>query len=242
MRAPDPAFADPRLAVLYDDLDPDRSDLDAYVAVVEEVGARTVLDVGCGTGCLAVRLAELGVEVVGLDPASASLAVARGKPHSDGIRWVEGDADALEDLALSVDLAVMTGNVAQVFVSDDDWLRTLDAVRSCLRPGGWLVFETRRPEARAWEDWRVAPTEVELPNGVSLTVSRTVTDVSLPLVTFESVTIIDNERLPSTSILRFREPDEVKRDLRSTGFEVVDVREAPDRLGLEHVFVARAGL
>ena len=45
----------------------------------------------------------------------------------------------------------MTGNVAQVFVSDEDWSSTLDAVHGCLRPGGWFVFETRRPEARDWE-------------------------------------------------------------------------------------------
>ena len=45
----------------------------------------------------------------------------------------------------------MTGNVAQVFVSDEDWHTTLAAVREHLAPGGWFVFETRRPEVRAWE-------------------------------------------------------------------------------------------
>jgi 2-polyprenyl-3-methyl-5-hydroxy-6-metoxy-1,4-benzoquinol methylase len=38
-----------------------------------------VLDVGCGTGCLAVLLAERGLSVVGLDPAEASLEVAASK-------------------------------------------------------------------------------------------------------------------------------------------------------------------
>ncbi len=45
----DPIFEHPRLAAIYDALDPDRSDLDAYVAIAEELGARRVLDVGCGT-------------------------------------------------------------------------------------------------------------------------------------------------------------------------------------------------
>ena len=40
----------PRQAELYDVLDPDRGDLDAYVALAEELGARRVVDVGCGTG------------------------------------------------------------------------------------------------------------------------------------------------------------------------------------------------
>ena len=66
---PDHAFADPRLAALYDRLHPDRSDLDTYVAILEELGARSVLDVGCGTGTFAAMLADRGVEVVGVDPA-----------------------------------------------------------------------------------------------------------------------------------------------------------------------------
>jgi SAM-dependent methyltransferase len=51
---PDPIFDDPRLARIYDPGDPDRSDLLAYDAVVDELGARSVLDVGCGTGTFAV--------------------------------------------------------------------------------------------------------------------------------------------------------------------------------------------
>jgi hypothetical protein len=62
MRTPDPCFADPRLAVFYDVLDGDRSDLDAYVATAAEVDARTVLDLGCGRAHLArsKSLAERG--------------------------------------------------------------------------------------------------------------------------------------------------------------------------------------
>jgi SAM-dependent methyltransferase len=239
MRAPDPVFADPRLAVLYDALDGHRSDLDAYVAIVEEVGARAVVDIGCGTGSLAVRLAASGVDVVGVDPATASLDVARAKPYADRVRWVDGDATALEGLHLAADLAVMTGNVAQVFVADDDWHRTLAAVRFCLRPEGWFAFETRRPEVRAWEEWDVAPTVVDLPGGQTVVVARTVTEVALPLVTFESRTTLDDVTLPSLSTLRFRGREEIEADLARHGFEVADVRDAPDRPGKEHVFLAR---
>ncbi|MFF4547411.1 hypothetical protein [Streptomyces sp. NPDC001435] len=49
----DECFGHPRLAAIYDPLDPDRSDLDAYVRVVEEFEARRVLDIGSGTGVFA---------------------------------------------------------------------------------------------------------------------------------------------------------------------------------------------
>jgi hypothetical protein len=47
----------------------------------------------------------------------------------------------------------MTGNVAQVFLTDDEWSATLQAIGTALRSEGYLVFETRRPERRAWEEW-----------------------------------------------------------------------------------------
>ncbi len=89
---PDAIFADPRSAALYDVFDGDRVDLDACTALVAELGARRVLDVGCGTGSLAVRLAAAGIEVVGLDPVGASLDVARGKEHADRVRRLGGGA------------------------------------------------------------------------------------------------------------------------------------------------------
>ena len=239
MRAPDPAFADRRLADLYDVFDGDRSDLATYEAIVREVGAATVLDIGCGTGSLAVRLALQGLRVVGVDPALASLEVAKRKPGADQVEWVHGDATTLNGIAVDADLAVMTGNVAQVFVDDADWSLTLDAARHALRAGGWFVFETRRPEARDWEHWNIDPTTIGLPSGKTAVTSRTVTSVELPLVTFETSTIANGESVHSTSTLRFRRQDEIEADLVMHGFRVLEVREAPDRPGKELVFLAQ---
>ncbi|BDH13271.1 hypothetical protein HOK021_44500 [Streptomyces hygroscopicus] len=61
----DASFRDPQLAALYDPLDPDRRDLEAYLHLTAELAARRVLDIGCGTGVLALLLADRGIEVVG---------------------------------------------------------------------------------------------------------------------------------------------------------------------------------
>nr|WP_210728319.1 class I SAM-dependent methyltransferase [Cellulomonas septica] len=208
--------------------------------MVDELGARTVLDVGCGTGTFAVLLARRGVDVVGVDPAAASLDVARAKPDADRVRWLHGDATTLPPLA--VDLAVMTGNVAQVFVADDDWAATLRGLHAAVRPGGHLVLETRVPAREAWRDWVRERTwsRDDVP-GVGVVETWTdLLDVSPGLVTFRSTyAFADGTVLASDSTLRFREHDEVAASLADAGFTVVEVRDAPDRPGREWVFVAR---
>lgn len=235
---PDAAFADPRLAPLYDRFDDDRSDLDVYLAIADELGARSVLDVGCGTGTFALLLAEQGRAVVGLDPAQASLEVARAKPGGSGVRWILGEATALPPL--EVDLATMTGNVAQAIVERADWVGTLRGIHAALRPSGTLVFETRDPARRAWEEWTREKTHRSLDTEDG-SVERwvEVTDVRLPLVTFQATFRFDDGTdLVSESTLRFRERHEVEADLEAHGFELLEVRDAPDRPGRELVFLA----
>jgi SAM-dependent methyltransferase len=238
---PDAIFDDPRLAAVYDPLDPDRSDLDVYVGIAGELGARSVLDVGCGTGTFACMLAARGVHVTAVDPARASLDVARAKPGAETADWLLGDATTLPPL--SVDAAFMTANVAQVFLTDDDWTATLRGVRDALGPRGMLVFETRDPARRAWEQWTPEQTriEVEVP-GVGLVESwEEVTAVEWPLVTFRSMTVFhrDDVAVESMSTLRFRDRAEIEASLAREGFDLAEVRDAPDRPGREFVFLSR---
>jgi SAM-dependent methyltransferase len=237
---PDAIFAHPRLAVVYDAFDGARDDLAAYLGIVRELRACRVADIGCGTGSLAVLLAGNGCTVMGVDPAAASLEVAKSKDAAGKVTWVCGDAAAAR--GFDADLAVLTGNVAQVFITDDDWTDALQAIRGVLRPRGYLVFETRRPERRAWEEWAAdtAPVALDIPGTGPVEQRREVTSVRPPLVSFRYTYtfLADGSVITSDSTLRFRSRDETESSLSGHGYRVLDVRQAPDRPGREFVFIA----
>ena len=219
---PDLRFSHPRLAAIYDAIEPVRPDLDAYLRLVDELGAQAVLDVGCGTGTFACMLAQHGLQVIAVDPAEASLNVARQKAGADKVSWVHGDATTLPPI--QVDLATMTGNVAQVFITEEEWISTLAGVRRALRPAGRLVFESRDPAKKAWSGWNRADSyqrfEIEGFGPIQMWDER------------------DGRSFMSDSTLRFREPDAIADSLSNCGFKVEEVRGAPDRPGLEFVFIA----
>jgi SAM-dependent methyltransferase len=236
---PDAVFADPRLAAIYDDVDGDRTDLDHYEAIVVGLGARSVMDVGCGTGTFALRLAARGLTVIGVDPAGASLDVARAKRGAERVTWLHGEAATL---AAGVDVVTMTGNVAQVFLDDRDWSAALSRARRMLRGDGRLLFETRDPSFREWDEWTPEQTTAVTETAAGGVEHWTeLVDVSLPLVSFRHTFrfIETGETITSDSTLRFRDPDEITSSLALSGFTIEEIRDAPDRPRRELVVIAR---
>jgi ubiquinone/menaquinone biosynthesis C-methylase UbiE len=229
-----------RLAQLYDPLNPDRHDLDTYAAMADEFGARSVLDIGCGTGTFACLLANHGLTVTAVDPAAASLDIARAKLGADRVQWVHGYTTDLPPL--QADMATMTANVAQEILTDEDWATTLRAAHAALRPGGRLIFETRNPAAKAWLEWNPEQSydHAVIPGIGGIQQWFEVTDVSDRLVTFRGTYIFESDgmRLTPTSTLRFRARDEMTASLAAAGYLIDEVREAPDRPGREMVFIA----
>lgn len=95
----------------------------------------SVLDAGCGTGRVAIRLAELGLRTTGVDIDAAMLDVARTR--APGLRWVEADLSAL-DLGETYDLVVAAGNVVPL-VADGTEPVVVRRLAAHLRRGGVLV-------------------------------------------------------------------------------------------------------
>lgn len=221
-------YVDPRLVELYDIENPRGADTDFYVRLAAELAAHSILDLGCGTGLLARELAGDGRHVVGVDPSSAMLAVARRQLGADRVQWIEGDSGALGTPA--ADLVVMTGNVAQIFLDDAEWTVTLRAIHAALRPGGHLAFESRNPDDRAWERWNRAATyeRIDSPYG-PMECWLELVSVGNGRVRFEghNVFITTGEVVVASSELRFRSLAELTDSLLNAGFTVEqDLRHA----------------
>lgn len=100
--------------------------------------AARILDAGCGTGRVAIRLGELGHDCTGVDVDRSMLAVARRE--APALEWLHGDLAQLDGLGLrpGFDLVVAAGNVVPLLApgTEPAVVRQLAAV---LRPGGLLV-------------------------------------------------------------------------------------------------------
>jgi SAM-dependent methyltransferase len=213
-------FLHPRLVEVYDADCPWGVEDDAFRAIVDEIPASRVLDLGCGTGRLSIGLAASGHRVTGVDPASASIDAARCKPGSDDVTWVVGTSSSLP--AASFDIAVMTSHVAQFFVTDDGWQDVLTDLHRALVPGGRLAFESRDPAARAWERWNPIDSRhtVALPDGTPVDVWTEVTSMVDGAVSFTLHYAFPDAELRSDATLRFRSEAELRRSLEAAGFVV----------------------
>lgn len=144
-------YEEARLASLYDYFNPCDHQDDFYLAQARRLGG-PVLDLGCGTGRLAVRIAEDGLRVVGAEPASGMIGVARSRLGRDRVKWMQTSGQDL-DLCERFSLIYMTGHAFQAVLSDEDAGALLRNVANHLEPEGRFIFETRNPLDRAWLRW-----------------------------------------------------------------------------------------
>lgn len=103
---------------------------------VEALGARSVLDAGCGTGRVAIELARRGVDAVGVDADPSMLSAARAK--APDLEWVLADLSRLDLPERRFDVVVMAGNV-MIFVQPGTEGAVLERLAAHLQPGGAVV-------------------------------------------------------------------------------------------------------
>jgi ubiquinone/menaquinone biosynthesis C-methylase UbiE len=239
-------FTEAALVSVYDAAFGWSRDDEFFASVVNEVPASRVLDLGCGTGRLALALAAAGHRVTGVDPAGASLAAARAKPGADQVTWIEGTSSVLPDAAF--DTAVMTSHVAQYFITDEQWAKALADLKRALVPGGRLTFDTRDPRAKGWERWgeRYSRRDLSLPDGRTVTVTFQVTSVAANVVGSSArYAFSDGTELVSTQDLRFRTEAELRSSLGAAGFTIDQIYGGWDRAPVgspdgEFLIIARA--
>ncbi|MDF3301734.1 class I SAM-dependent methyltransferase [Streptomyces tropicalis] len=110
-----------------------------FCAALVPAGAR-VLDAGCGTGRVMIRLSELGYDCVGVDLDASMLTVARREAPE--LPWFQADLTEFDPGRLGIvadfDLVVVAGNVFPLLAAGTEAgvVKRLGAV---LRPGGLLV-------------------------------------------------------------------------------------------------------
>jgi ubiquinone/menaquinone biosynthesis C-methylase UbiE len=114
----------------------------AYEAMLADVTARLgpqdrVLEIGCGTGGTAIRLAAVVADCVASDFSTEMIRIAQAKPAAETVRFIVADAgQALEHGPFDV---VCAFNVLHLV---DDLPDTLSRIHGALTPGGQLISKT----------------------------------------------------------------------------------------------------
>ncbi|TDR79659.1 class I SAM-dependent methyltransferase [Paludibacterium purpuratum] len=217
-------YTDPQLVEFYDHLNVGEHDFRFYESLLGDAPL-AVLDLGCGTGSLALRLAARGHAVCAVDPAPAMVAVARAKDVDEQVQWHVGELTLLPPEP-AFDAITMTGHAFQCLLADSEVTRTLNDMRVRLRPGGRILFETRNPAGLPWRHWtpQGSMRRVTLPDGRQLAYWHVLQAHLGQLVYFESHYEVrpGNEHWVCESQLRFMTRQRLAEHLHIAGFEQVD--------------------
>lgn len=119
-----------------------------YIKILGEKNIHSVLDCSFGTGCLTFPLVELGYQVSGSDISAPMLKRAAEKAEMKGVEVELKQCDFRElsnCFTQRFDCVMSTGN-ALAHVANTDVLKALHEMDKCLKPGGYLYFDSRNWE------------------------------------------------------------------------------------------------
>ena len=98
------------------------------------------LDLGCGTGSMALQLAKRGYDTIGVDGSADMLSEARYTYDSEGILYLCQDMREL-DLYGSIDSVVCATDSLNYLTKTEDLAKTLSLVHNYLIPDGIFIFD-----------------------------------------------------------------------------------------------------
>lgn len=121
----------------------DATEAVGYIGSLLEGDHRTLLEVGVGTGRLAIPLAEAGLTVTGLDPSPAMLSVLRAKAPT--ITVIEGGFLEAE-INETYDVVLCAFNTLYSALHPEEQLKWFERAQALLKPGGSFIIETWVPD------------------------------------------------------------------------------------------------
>ena len=140
-----------RIAEVYDGWFGVPSDTEDTVAfLLDLAGPGPVLELGIGTGRIALPLAQRGCEVHGVDASEAMVEKLRGKNGGEGIPVTIGDFAEL-DIEGEFSLVYVAFNTFFALLSQEDQVRCFSNVARRLREGGVFVIEAFVPDMTRWD-------------------------------------------------------------------------------------------
>lgn len=215
-------FGDPDLAQFYDSSDVSRPDFDFCIDLAKD-GDR-VLDLGCGTGDLALRLSKK-CRVTAIDPAEAMLAIARRKPHADRITWRQADARSLR-LEDRFDLVCLTGHSFQCFLDAGRQLEVLRTIASHLAPEGRFVFDSRNPACPVRKERRLGEVSREYDHkqhGKIVALNQSRYDEATGILSYENIyrVVATGAQHSAGAQIKYTPLNELKNLIASAGLSVV---------------------
>ncbi|MGB9698446.1 MAG: class I SAM-dependent methyltransferase [Thermodesulfobacteriota bacterium] len=118
--------------------------------VLEEHGAKRVLDTACGTGWHAITLVKMGYYAVGCDASPEMIARARANATQEGVNvsFVVASFNELNKLKDKFDAVLCLGNSLPHLLTQKELKEALRQMRSCLNPQGVLILQNLNYDLR----------------------------------------------------------------------------------------------
>lgn len=196
-----------------------------------------LIDLGCGTGTVAVELAKAGYQMVGVDLSSEMLTLAREKANADGVNiaFYEGDMANME-LASGFDAVVSFVDSLNYLTDTEDWKKTFQNSYNSLIDGGYLLFDvhTMYKLRNVFNDFTYCNADFDLSILWNSYVDNEEQIVEHELTFFSEIENGNYRRFDETHVQKVIDLDNIEEMLKEIGFVNIEVlydldEEQPDK-------------